>query len=161
MRKRLVLLLPCIMFFNLANANENLDKSAINFAKAMMNFDFESISKMSHPALIKAQGGHKKYADAIENAYQKPRKNGLRFDKMVFKKTSDIKRYGNITLATMPYTMSVMQGDKGESVSSFYYAFAGPKGLAWFFMDCQSTSEKLLKSLVPGFDNKIKKPGKC
>lgn len=142
-----------------ALAGNAMTKSADEFAKSLVDLDYNTIVKYSHPSLVKAYGGKDKLAALLKKSYAEL---GMRFNKMTFsKKPYDKKRYGKIGLFTLPYTASISTSDGMMDVSSYYYVFTGPKEKAWFFLDCGTDAEKLLTALVPGYDGKLKQPKEC
>lgn len=152
------ILLPTILFVAGANASDALGRTAKAFAQAMMDYDYGKITKYSHPSVVRYAGGEKAYAALLEKSYTEA---GIRFENMVFGEPTDIRVYGDITLATLPYTMTVNYGAEIEKVVSFYYAFSSRHRKYWAFLDCSNATGKLLKGLVKGYDNKLKTPGKC
>ena len=158
MMKTIALILLAFVLPGISIAENNLLEHAAIFAKAFTDNNTDQIAEQSHPSIVKALGGQKKYSSMIKKSFSD---SNMRFLEMKFSSPTDIKKYKNVYLAILPYSATLTVDNEKLNVTSYYYAFAGHNKTKWYFTDCSNMDIRLLKSMVPDFDGTIKKPKEC
>lgn len=162
--KKVFLLLLLISTSIFAQTEEALKKQAIKeaseTAQAMLDLDFKTIAKYTHPNIIKAMGGEDKMIAILENSFGGMLQSGVKFEESKIGKLLDFKKEQNQYRCLIEnfLTMSMQQQGKRVKRKSTLFGFYDEKIKKWTFVEANKMQGGAASKLFPEFKTSITIP---
>lgn len=162
--KKILIVLLLVSSTVFAQTEEALKKQAVKeageTAQAMLDLDFKTITKYTHPNIIKAMGGKDQMVAILENSFSGMTQSGVKFEEskvgklLTFKKEQGQYR----CLIENFLTMSMQQQGKRVKRKSTLFGFYNDKIKQWTFVEANKMQGGTAASLFPDFKTSITIP---
>ena len=129
-------------------------------AKALLNDDYETLIRFTHPKVIELVGGRDKMISLIKKGKIEMGQQGISFDKVTIGTPTKTVVAGDEIHCLIPQTI-YMKVPKGKMKSETQLlAVSRDKGTSWYFIDTVNLNKDNIKSVLPNYNFDLTLPTK-
>ena len=155
--KYLVTLVLLITTFFSSNAQQEkqIKQAAELMAKATLNGDYKTLTKYTHPKVVKMMGGSEKMITVLSGAINQMKSQGVSFDGATIGEPVKPITVGTELYTVMPQKIVMKANGQKISTTSTLLANSPNKGKTWYFTDAGGMTDQQIKQLFPGVLGKL------
>jgi len=137
---------------------DTLSIQAKQTADAMLNKDYETVIRFTHPSVVEAMGGFQKALAFIKTTMSELESKGGAYEAFRVGRPSAIVREGQENVAIVPTEMEVRIGNKRVRVNSYLVAVTRNRGKNWYFLDGAEMPKGKLAQMYPNLAARVEIP---
>ena len=137
-----------------------IKEQAQQTANALLQGDYETLMKFTHPKVIELIGGRDKMMTLLKNGTVEMQQQGVSFESVAIGDPSPTVKAGDELHCLVPQTI-FMKVPKGKlKTESHLLAVSQDNGRNWVFIDTVKLDENNIKMVLPNYNFDLKLPPK-
>ncbi|MES2765905.1 MAG: hypothetical protein V4642_08560 [Bacteroidota bacterium] len=122
---------------------------------AMINQDFETFAKYTHPKVIEVLGGAQKFKEMMTNGAKGMNDAGVRFISITNGEPGKIITKDNELQTILPQTIEMKTPTGRVKTKTALIAISSDNGKTWHFVDTFNSDLKRLQVMMPNLSNEL------
>jgi hypothetical protein len=142
-----------------AKLQQLIRSKADEINQALIKGDYAKIADLTHPAVVKENGGRAKMIATMESAIKDLKAKGVQFRSAKIDAPGNIVTAGSDMYVVVPFSLVLTAPGKKISQKSFLIGVSSDKGKTWTYLN-GDLGEGVVKRLLPNLPPQLKLPMK-
>lgn len=151
----LILILNPLFSVGQIKYDQSIKNHAELLRKAELTKDFEKLTLLALPAIVKKSGGKDLYRADLLREHQTMKNAGLKIKDLIIHSPSKVVAASGDLQAMLPYERHISNGTDLIKEEHFYLIVSQDHGETWSFTDMKKYDKRSLKIFVPNYNERL------
>lgn len=152
-----ILLLTTVCLYGQVN-KQTIKAQAELTTKALMEDDYVTLLKFTHPKVIEMLGGQEVMISLIRKGKVEMEQQGIKIESATFGEASDPVKAGDEIHCLIPQIVTVKVPNGRMKNTAHLLAVSKNNGGHWYFLDTANLTAEQIKSFLPNYNSELKLP---